>query len=1505
MFTLPGRITSRRPTRFRGYRVQAEYEETIAPDPLLPREDAPRENAPTDEGLGEGVLRRPALSTAEVAADGRFTLSLPYRERLGGEVTIAVLAPDGTALLRRPYATRDLPQELALEVAVQPAFVVRPSPDPLLGRRVRVAGRVLVADDTVAGPAAGRPVVLWARPEGAPEDAFQPVLTAETTADGYFSGEYPRGRFAAAYGVVGGWRDRVPVPLEENGTFPRRVVLVVRQATEEVPVPPADLPSGDGEVPCRCRSEAPRAPDPEDLVNAPGAFSSDAGGGRCVDFTAPNRTLEEFSFYTLLRTTDPQIRGLTLAEPRAVPGVVTRWLGHALALQEGRRPALMSRAADSAAALPYPAAANVSAAAPAVERLLPAALAAKPELLKQLTQDPDGFTPAALMTAERRAAVHLVREMLDAVVKAVPGRGALTADNPVDWDDDPTFYQATTIAHGHILHFKQIWRADGYSLGDLLYSLPLAPCQKKQIAIVDWDRREAAARTEQLEEEERLQALLSRDRDISEIVRSTLTESMAGGSEASTWAAGGGFGLAIGPLVLGAGGGGGGASSSAWQESARRLAADSLQQLRDRTLQSASAVRSQRATVVQTVRQGESVRVQTEVVANHNHCHAVTIEYFEVLRHFQVSQELVDVQECLFIPLLISRFDAAKALRWREPLRRALRDRRLVGGFDALERIRLNYEGSDLPTGRYAEETLEDLDGELRLRLTIARPRDKDDDFDPDAWAFWGLLLGGNPEDVYRRYLRGQQVKDRVFQEQLAPRIAEAFVQSLQIILVDAANAEHPVDLDPTLVSRYQEGASLYVSLRARGPVPALRRDQVRKVVIRAAVNLPPYSKVIVESAGLRYRTAHMNRFLLRNLRVMDDLLVGDAVHLPTPLDRTELRNPRDEDREISRRLLAHLNEHIEYYHKAIWWSMDPDRRFMLLDGFVAPNAGGRSVASVVENRLIGIVGNCLVMPVARGFQLDPTYRQNPDRPLDLLHLYAPLTPVPPMRVSVPTRGVFAEAVMGSCNACEVKDETRFWRFEESPCGDEPTPIADVSAASRRAEPGDLKPSEFPAPIINLQNAPPAPDPSGLGAALQLLGTANLFRDVTGLEGNQRNALAAFQEAMGTARFFGGEAAKLALQRSMSRDIDKTLQAIQRAERSGLISREQAGQLAAGALRGLIGDSPQAERRLTEEPEVRQLLSTAAQPGGGDVTITRPGETVEVRRAEGFGLASLFGAGSGAPRPARPGSTVAAALQLVSAFRSGTGASPWRLSRTEVADRLAQIIQDPNLVNQGQLNLCGPAAFFRLWLARDPVAAAQYAIELYERGRSAIGSFEVAPDDDLVKQDYNALRGRMNPVCPPADWMMLGALRDASNWFWDFEGTPDETVAAATTPAEVAEWLAATALYSRVRDEGNWGMTRSLDHAKGLNPGPRRDVAMLINAHLLSQAALVSGVKKSDEIIGRMFPNHFIVLTSAVVEVPGDKVAFSYWTWGDPVSRVEVAKNVFQANYYGAVIAEV
>ena len=172
--------------------------------------------------------------------------------------------------------------------------------------------------------------------------------------------------------------------------------------------------------------------------------------------------------------------------------------------------------------------------------------------------------------------------------------------NQIDWDDEPTIYQAASVAHGHLLHFKQEWRPDGYSIGDLMYSLPLAPGQKKQIAVLDWERRESAANSQSLDYEESLNNTLIRDRDISEVVNATLNENIKATSKATT----GGLGFGMGGAMMGVFNGGtfgalhgvsGGKSSSgstASQNSHRDSTASSLQSLSDRTTQAASSVRS-------------------------------------------------------------------------------------------------------------------------------------------------------------------------------------------------------------------------------------------------------------------------------------------------------------------------------------------------------------------------------------------------------------------------------------------------------------------------------------------------------------------------------------------------------------------------------------------------------------------------------------------------------------------------------------------------------------------------------------------------------------------------------------------------------------------------------------------------------------------------------------------------------------------------------------------------
>ncbi len=1144
MASLRGQLISTSGGTFRGHSVVVDF----------------IEDARVDQNTAMWV---PAGRRADVGDDGTFVLVLPESHAAKGPWLVTVAAPDGSILARQAYDAQ--PTSVNLPVEPRPRVVIEPSADPLLGKRARGTGRVL--DGGGARDATNLQVVLWATRVAS--DAASPsepaiVAVCRTDAHGYFAFDYPAGRFASAHGVVGlGGGVLVPIPLTGDA-FPRKVVLVVT-------MPDAEPAAGSD---CDCAPAPPRAPDPLDVVSSPEAYSSDVGG-RCVDFTVPNRAIEEFSFYTVVRTTEPAIQGLTITDGRKP--LRPELLGAITSLVTAR-----ARSSDERRQQRHE------------DRISPDALA-------RLGDDANGFTLAELTAAADLTAIDDVHHLLEFARRPAPARAPLTAANPVDWDAEPHFYQAATIAHGHLLHFKQVWRADGYSLGDLLYSLPLAPCQKKQIAVLDWERREVGERTEDRVVREDLEALVSRDRDISEIVQSTLTESLRGASAAATFGLSSIIKKGLGVLGLGV------AGSAATQSSARSLSASTLQQIRDRTLQAASSVRSQRSTVVQSVTQGETVRAQTEVIANHNHCHAITVQYFEVLRHFLVTQELADVQECLFIPLFLSRFDAAKALRWRTPLVRALQDATLRRGFDALERMRNNWVDSDLPTGRYSDENLEELSGEFRVSFVIPRPRDSDDGhFSDTAWSTYRPFLFADPLTIFNEFLFpfAAQERDRAFQQRIAPRIVRAFLDRLTFHFIGATGDEQQIQLDPTMVSTYTTDTQLLVTVRPAGALPGWSRDRVRAFEIRAAVDLPTGSRVIVHSGTARYRTAHFSHTLFDERRILNDLLVADPVRITTWPDRDEQRNPRAEDREVARRLIAHLNEHLEHYHKVIWWTMDPDRRYMLLDGFIAPNSGGRSVASVVDNRLIGVVGNCLVMPVAPGIQLDPTYRQDVERPVELIHHYAPTTPPAPMRISVPTRGVFAEAVMGACNSCEEKDDSRFWRFEESPCGDEPTPILPVSTESRRAEPGSLQPQDLPAPIVNVQNAPAAPDPTGLASALQVLGTANLFRDVTGLAQNQQNALVSLAMTQDTLRHMITASSALAKEKNAQQNLPSAMQTLYQAMKKGVVDDAQGKTLAEGFFKaaGAGGDD---ERRVTDEPEIKQLLG---RDGVTSVTYSRPPE---------------------------------------------------------------------------------------------------------------------------------------------------------------------------------------------------------------------------------------------------------------------------------------------------------
>jgi hypothetical protein len=1157
-----------------------------------------------------------ARRATETLGDGTFTFELPETGAWVGPLSFVATGPSGLTLgrLEGLDANADLSAVEIVVAADAGPIVVSPSDDPNLGGIARFNGRVI--QSTGDPQRSGLLVVLWGVTPGADEP--HAIAVAETANGGYFSGDWPADVLSDAFARVSGG-DSIPVPLDGD-RLPRRIVLV------------ADVvPEGEND-----HTSPPRAPSAEDLAAQPDAFANDTGC--CTTFTIPNRTVEEVSFQAVVRTTQPEIRGNGVTVKPVVPSKLIDRLS-ALTELSPAISALVENAhqpATSDAAVRVPVGESLT----RTERISRAVGAyADPQeraaaLLKQtkniqlehsviaeLAREPGGITPLRLVNAQKTSMVRNVRNEL-AILKLAPiARFELDSSHQADWDSLPYANQATTVAHGHLLTMKQVWRADGYSLGDLLYSMALAPGQQKLVSILDWERRDQATRTEYRTANEQLDASLAHDRDISDIIRSSLREHMDAQSRATTSAVAGAVGGFIGPIVFGAAGGTSKASSTANQASSRDIAASALNQARDRTLQSASTVRGQRASVVQTAREGESVTAQTEAIANNNHCHALTMEYFEVLRHFQVSQEIAAVQECLFIPFEISPFSDAKALRWRHLLQDmdvyfggAVED--LRPKFDALERKNENWINADVPAARYCDDDVHSIDGEVTVQISIPRPPDKEDHtFDATAWAPYQDLLSQPVNDVWQRYIQVALPEQRagIWNTRIAPAIARTLIDHLTVDFFQSGVGYTNIGLDSTLVTRFRQNGNLLVTFRSNGVVSGITRAEINRIRLRIqGVAVPSTIETIVMWGSMRYRTDHLTSYLFEDYRIQNDLSVTDMVEIPCPLSKFEKSNPRQKDVKEARLLIDILNERVEYFHRCLWLMMDPNRRFMFLDGVLAPDAGGRSVASVVENRVIGIVGNSLVMPLVPGVQLDPTYEFGRRTPADLRHHYA-TDPPPPMRISVPTRGVFAEAVMGKCNSCEKIDDTRFWHWDQAPIPDTPTAIEALSVASRKQAHPSVTPSDFPEAIVKYQNVPSAPDPSGLSAAMNLLGTKGLFRDLTGLAMNQENAASALKGVMSAAQSFASQGAALAQQKFLSGQMDRNLDLIKKARDNKQISDEEAQKMTESMFKGALGERRPEAKPVTDNAAVKKGIERVSQSESGQMRITRPGGSVEVK----------------------------------------------------------------------------------------------------------------------------------------------------------------------------------------------------------------------------------------------------------------------------------------------------
>src|SRR4029079_3868998 len=101
--------------------------------------------------------------------------------------------------------------------------------------------------------------------------------------------------------------------------------------------------------------------------------------------------------------------------------------------------------------------------------------------------------------------------------------------------------------------------------------------------------------------------------------------------------------------------------STSWGN--RNVATSMNQAINDRTHQHAHSNRSRRASVVKEVSQSEHEAVSTRVLANYNHMHALTIQYYEVVQVYRVEVAIVKADRVVFVPFQLVDFNNDDMIR--------------------------------------------------------------------------------------------------------------------------------------------------------------------------------------------------------------------------------------------------------------------------------------------------------------------------------------------------------------------------------------------------------------------------------------------------------------------------------------------------------------------------------------------------------------------------------------------------------------------------------------------------------------------------------------------------------------------------------------------------------------------------------------------------------------------------------------------------------------------------
>jgi hypothetical protein len=253
---------------------------------------------------------------------------------------------------------------------------------------------------------------------------------------------------------------------------------------------------------------------------------------------------------------------------------------------------------------------------------------------------------------------------------AVPTHVAIKSSNPISSQLSPV----KPPQLGFYIPYLQTWTILGYSRGALINTISLAPQEETTIELFTWDRHTSAS--EQTSSSEIEQNIESTDntKDTTQVANE-LTKDSNFKADAHVHA---NVTLAVATI--------GGDAGVNYGNDAKNVASRTTDFIHESTQKATLRVRASRQNKVSETQEYGSEQRTTRKLKNPNMCHALNLDYFEILVNYKVETVCVrqDAQLVVLLDFPEKYNWTRRNIRRFEPiLKSVLIDRSYVGGFDA------------------------------------------------------------------------------------------------------------------------------------------------------------------------------------------------------------------------------------------------------------------------------------------------------------------------------------------------------------------------------------------------------------------------------------------------------------------------------------------------------------------------------------------------------------------------------------------------------------------------------------------------------------------------------------------------------------------------------------------------------------------------------------------------------------------------------------------------------